>query len=298
MSEEQPEANTMPIPERDGRQLIAEAFEVARASGRDDWTEMTTAVLKNRLLDLTERAFNEADYGARTISELVEKFPDLVALNKDTKPPKVSLINISQLERGTPYPARVTRGRIRPDLWRAIIDYRSGSSYYWDGTQAVPMNTEFAEERGLEKLPTLLREEMKSWRDNFRKNLPRLATLDTSEAEQVNNWVDQSLPTSELPIQARSLWNDSLNDQVVDRLRKWFRERSLPTPDGMTQQRPTHRDAPPVGVAQLRELILRCVRSMTEAELRTMALPPAAVLRAFGGAESGLRSGLGKQGDA
>lgn len=295
MNQEEPEPSEPPISARDGRQLITKAFEIARMSGRADWTEMTTAVLKNRLLDLTERAFKESDYGVRNISEFVTSFPDLIALDKSTSPPKVVLIKTT-LIKGQETPA--TRGKIRADLWRAIIDYRSGNSYYWDGVQAVPINQEFAEMQGrFPKLPTIPREKMDTWRREFRESLSQLVPLNDQDIEQLEIWARQALPTTELPLQTRGLWNDDLNRRVADRLAGWFEEHSLPLPDNMVQRRLPGRETAPVAVAQLRELILRCVRTMTEAELRSMALPPAAVLRAFGGGQSGLRAGYGRQGE-
>ncbi|WP_432065076.1 hypothetical protein [Streptomyces sp. C10-9-1] len=290
MNEEVQEASNLPILTQDGRQLIVKAFEVARMSGRDDWTEMTTAVLKNRLLDLTGRAFKESDYGARNIADFVTSFPDLVTLDRSAIPPKVTLIDSSRIKGPS-----LTRGRIRSDLWRAIIDYRSDSSYYWNGAQALPLDPEFADTQGGNwKIPTISHGEMESWRQDFRENLPEVANLNDQELEQVETWESHTLPTTELPPLVRGLWNEYLNERVTKRLKEWFSENSLPLPENMLHRRSPHRDAAPVGVAQLRELILRTVRAMTETELRSMALPPAAVLRAFGGSESGIRAGLGR----
>ncbi len=253
---------------------------------------MTTAVLKNRLLDITGRAFKESDYGARDIASFVKAYPDLLALDNSAIPPKVKLITTSVTENAKLPIA--SQGRIRPDLWRAVMDYRSGRSYYWDGKQAIANDS--ATLGPLPKFPTISSEEMDNWRRNFQETLPEKISLSEQEGEQLENWVTVRLPTNNLPLQARSLWNEHLNNRVVKLLREWFRDNSLLMPDDMVQQRTTSRSATPVGVAQLREFILRCVKNMTEDELKAINLPPSAVLRAYGGGEAGLRLGLGRQG--
>ena len=55
----------MPTPQDtgDARDLLVAAFESARATGKRDWNTMTAAVLKNRVLHLTSRSFDEAALG-------------------------------------------------------------------------------------------------------------------------------------------------------------------------------------------------------------------------------------------
>lgn len=115
------------------RKLIRDAFEAARRTGRTDWQQMTTAVLKNRLLSLTGRAFKESDYGAQTISELVRLLPDLLLFDQSTSPPTVRLLP-SQMPVDPPVVAEGTR--IRRDLWNAVVDYRAPGRYVWDSAQA------------------------------------------------------------------------------------------------------------------------------------------------------------------
>ncbi len=68
------------------RALIVQAFTEARAKGKADWRTMQLGVLKNRLLQSTGRGFRETDYGAKTMRELVEGVPDLLALGKGSQP--------------------------------------------------------------------------------------------------------------------------------------------------------------------------------------------------------------------
>lgn len=50
-------------------ELVRTAFAAAKAGGKDAWDTMTLAVLKNRLLSLTDGDFDEKEYGASTMTE-------------------------------------------------------------------------------------------------------------------------------------------------------------------------------------------------------------------------------------
>jgi hypothetical protein len=67
---------------RDAKTLTRQAFEQARLSGRQEWQMMTTAVLKNRMLQLTSREFTEAAYGANSVLDLVRLIPETVELEE------------------------------------------------------------------------------------------------------------------------------------------------------------------------------------------------------------------------
>ena len=75
----------------ESRTLIERAFAKAQESGRADWHKMTVAVLKNRLLDLTERSFRESDYGASTFLEFVRSHDDILELDTTATPPLATL---------------------------------------------------------------------------------------------------------------------------------------------------------------------------------------------------------------
>ncbi len=62
-----PAKRVTPNEHADVRALILAAFKQARAKGKPDWEVMTTAVLKNRILQLTGLSFNPNDYGASTL---------------------------------------------------------------------------------------------------------------------------------------------------------------------------------------------------------------------------------------
>ena len=68
------------------RALLAAAVADARAEDKSNWQKMSLEVLKNRLLQATGGGFKETDYGAKTMGDLVEAVPDLLALEKDSQP--------------------------------------------------------------------------------------------------------------------------------------------------------------------------------------------------------------------
>ncbi len=63
--------------------MFVQAFADARAGGKLDWQNMNLSVLKNRLLQQSERSFRETDYGGKTVKELVERFPDLLKIDAE-----------------------------------------------------------------------------------------------------------------------------------------------------------------------------------------------------------------------
>jgi hypothetical protein len=250
---------------------------------------MTIAVLKNRLLKLTDRSFREKDYDARTIAEFVRRYPDLLLLDDSIIPPKVSL---RTSDASAPAPTGVKPSRIRPDLWQAIVDYQSGLTYFWDGVAArstEELSAEDAKEQRV--LPTLSFEELDVWRREFLDKVEELIRDDPTAMEQARQWIDTRLGTRYLPASLRTPWNQELQRRVIDRLATWFADQGLTAPADLLQARPAAQDHP-VGADTLRQLILRCVRVMTESELRQVNLPPSAVLRAYGSAVPG-RSGEG-----
>lgn len=265
------------------RRLIEQAFEDARRTGRPDWRTMTIAVLKNRILK-RNHSFQERDYGARSIADFVRRYPDLLLLDDSTAPPKVSLHTSSV---STPIATDTEHSLIRPDLWKAMVDYQSGLTYVWDGEAARstedPSATEVDSRRAL---PTLSRTELDSWRLEFRDSVNYLIRDDPTAAEQTRRWLENRLGTRYLPASIRTLWNQELKRRVVDRLTAWFAEQGLPAPPGLLQARPVVREQT-VGADTLRQLILRCVQVMTENELQQVNLPPGAVLRAYGTAVPG-----------
>lgn len=260
------------------RQLVRQAFETAKESGRPDWQQMTTAVLKNRLLDLTGRTFDEKGYGARTISDLVRRLSDMLLIDDTVRPARVTLSTA-----GTPLPPTglSTASRVRPDLWRAIIDFKSGRTYVWDGSAAVDGEQFEVEGVGRPKLPTITPETMERWRTEFSESVRPHVSNDADKIA-LDRWRSEGLPARDLPSALRGRWSSVLKDHVVSILKDWFVGASIRVPQDLLltgrRDKPARNTEP--STEKVRDFVLRCISVMTDAELRDLRLPPAAVLRA------------------
>ena len=113
---------------------------------------MSVAVLKNRILDLTERRFKESDYGASTFGEFVRNHDDILALDATQRPPVAILKGVTPASAG----ASEARGtRVRSDLWQAVLDFSSGEEYIWDDGEDVAKRASDARSSG-PVLPTTI----------------------------------------------------------------------------------------------------------------------------------------------
>lgn len=261
-----------------GAELIRAAFARARESGKPEWRVMTTAVLKNRLLDLTDGAFHEGDWGATTVADFVGQFAGIVDLDRSTRPPTVRLKETQAVAVGESSPLLPLgpRRSIRPDLWRAVLDFTGDERYVWDGEAAIPVaGEEVAGDDSRPALPTLTREEFEAWRAAFVASHDRVPPPARAALEA---WRDEGLGTSSLPARFRNLWTAEIKRQVLERLVVWFREQHLELPEDVvaTREAQGRHDN---GVANLREFVIRCVQAMTQEELETLALPAGAMAR-------------------
>lgn len=251
--------------------LVVEAFNKARSDGKRDWDRMTLAVLKNRILQITNGKFNERDYGGRRFIELIKALSDLVAVDETTVPPTVEL-----LEKPVP---EARHDRLRRDLWQAVMDYSSGTQYVWDPSgEARPRNPDDPED--LPSLPTMSAEEMTALRSAFVDRV--LANpANAAVAERVREWVEKAYRTAYLPQHLRSAWNQELTRAAVTRVREWFRHRHIAEPAALVVEETTEAAGlAPETADALRSFILRAVEAMTPAELRRLELPASAALRA------------------
>jgi hypothetical protein len=269
-----------------GRQLITAAFDAARHSGRTDWECMTLAVLKNRILDATDREFDQQSWGASTFRDFVELFPDVVRIDRTTAVPIAELLPStssgaeSQLARPLAHAPGV-RSRpwlIRADLWHASLDYSSGYLYVWENATAVRISAvDYDGTKSLPLLPTISLDEMRIWRLEFA--VRSISTLDSPEyVEAIERWRDESLTGKALPARVRGNWAETLKSLVRDRLQNWFSENRIPIPDDLIE-RPQRIAGSRDDTERLRSLIVRCVQKMTRLELEELRLPAAVVLR-------------------
>jgi hypothetical protein len=251
--------------------LVVEAFSQARNDGKPDWDRMTIAVLKNRLLQITDRKFKEQEYGARRFIDLIKSLPELVTVDESAAPPIVELLN-----KPAP-PAR--EGRLRRDLWQAVMDYSSGTQYVWDPSgEARPRTPDDLED--LPSIPTISSDEMKDLRREFAKEA--LANpANEAVADRVREWAEKGYKTGYLPQHLRGAWNQRVTDAALGRIRQWFRDRGITEPDKLVLE-PSHEagESAVESTDALRSFILRAVEGMTPGELRRIELPASAAMRA------------------
>ena len=74
--------------------LVLQAFSKAAAQQEPEWFRMRGAVPKNRLLDLTNRTFDETDYGADRFLDVVELLHDMLKVDLEVKPFAVELLEL------------------------------------------------------------------------------------------------------------------------------------------------------------------------------------------------------------
>ena len=263
----------------DARQLIRRAFEQARASGKPDWHRMTSAVLKNRLLSLTDNSFNEEEYGASTFMMFISKCSDLVDVDKSRFPPIVELRD-SELEDLAPSHVDSTssRPRIRSDLWQASLDYSSGTQYVWDLTDRMARPIRFGESSPT--IPSVTQAVLQEWRQDFIDDQRKTDSISPEQESQVDFWITQHLPTSYLPSPLIPQWNGFLRDKVYEHLLSWFNDSEIDPPSDLISKGSERTTSRPSDTEALRRLILRVVGQMTERELAQLNLPPKAILRA------------------
>jgi hypothetical protein len=256
---------------RDLRELVTAAYEGARQAGKPDWHRMTSAVLKNRLLQLTGGEFREADYGAKSFSDFLALLTDLLDIDKGAFPP---LVTLKEVPDTLPPAARV--GRVRPDLWYGIMDYSSGAIYVWDEAASRARQGDKDEGR---VLPTLSKAELSEWRKAFAGSMQ--SGVPDEERDQLQRWMDQGLTTRDLPARLQPRWNEFIKERALERLHGWFANEGIQPPDDLII-RGERQDQQAAEVAALRRAVIDAVNGMTLAELRALPIPARLLLRRRG----------------
>lgn len=197
---------------KDALHLIEAAFSRARQAGKADWWRMAIPVLKNRLLQMTNREFGETAYGAQTFRDFIDMHGETLRVEESPHPGFVVLMSAeSELEAGDVSPRRVPD--VAPDLWRAVLDFSSGYRYVWDESKRAARHAAEGED-GL-TLPSLTQEELDTWREEFVKDHP---PEEEESARLVDVWRTKRLPTKALPLALQKVWTSYLKGKVQARL--------------------------------------------------------------------------------
>ena len=252
----------------DSRKLIRKAFDRARESDRRDWFRMTVAVLKNRLLDLTDRSFKETDYGTWTFLEFVRMHEDIVDLDETMRPPIVTLKGVPFVP---PADRKVERSRVRPDLWQAVLDFSSGRKYFWDRDQKLAVIATSEDPPG-PQIPTITVDTFAEWKTAF------AGEVEGGDPEgPFSEWVSSRRPSSFLPTGLRHQWNGYLKTEVQRHLVAWFEGEGLEPPANLLLQYESVEGA--TRNEDLRRRLVACLRSMTAEELERVQIPATVLLR-------------------
>ena len=264
-------------PAATGEQTIVAAFEAARVRQKPDWFEMSVAVLKNRILDITNRQFREADYGVDSFGEFLNLYPELVEIDATRRPPLARLRGIISSERSTQPDSAQThssgRWTIRPDLWKAVVDYRSGARYVWNvGHAEVVEPADSMDGDPTALLPTLRSDDLQGWRADFVQSLPDPVRL--AFASELARWRDVSHSTGALPTHLRGRWTGYFRNLVLARLENWFTDNGVARPADLIERAGSNRQPEArSSLEQLRRLVSRYVDHMTEEELLGLQMP-------------------------
>ena len=249
------------------QELIRLAFDNAKRSGRPNWYRMHVSVLKNRILQLTAREFQESDHGALTFMEFVRNHSDILDLDENQWPPTVTLKGANEESESA---SESGRTQVRRDLWKAVMDFAGGRQYVWDNDECVARLASGSADDG-PAMPTITMEQFTKWKKAFAETVD-----DTEQDDQFKEWVEKLRPTILLVTRVRHRWNDYLKKEVVKHLRDWFQEQKLPPPPDLVATREETARSPD---DELRRRLIACVRSMTKDELERVQIPSSALLR-------------------
>jgi len=261
------------------RSLVLEAFRRARRTGKPEWYRMAPAVLKNRLLDVTGRRFDEREYGAQRFSELVPLLSGTISVDASVRPPVVELLPEARalVDGEEQAPQATARARVRPDLWNAVLDYSSASKWRWNRETSIAEPVESDDVPDDELLPTISASDLVEWRNGFIDE--HEGDLPESVKSAAIDWAEHGRRSESLPRNLRGLWFEYLKNRVIDTAEAWFTQHGLPIPADLREETAARPRRATGEVDELREFIIRCVRTMSAAELASLQLPAAAAHR-------------------
>lgn len=234
----------------DAIKLVQAAFAKAQSKSSSPVKTMSLAVLKNRLLDLTARQFSPSDFGAADMRSFVALLsPDFTIVDPQASHPKVKLNGepsrrAADTARGKvplqkppvqadPIPDR--GGRIRRDLWDAVMDYRRGLHYVWDDRAGIARPG--TPDEHLAAMPTITPAELAEWRQSFLNH--HQDSLDSSDLAIVQRWQELGLATAYLPPALQQPWNREVGFRVRLRIQEFFAKYSSSSATAASQVAPS-----------------------------------------------------------
>ena len=166
--------------------------------------------------------------------------------------------------------AAPVQSRIRPDLWRAVLDFSGDEKYVWDQSGRVARRTSDAADPGPD-MPTITAEQFTAWKRAFAEGVDG-----NDRDERLDEWTERRLPASFLPPHLKHRWNGHLKDEVHRRLASWFEAQNLTPPGDLLVVRDS--SEPHTG-PDLRQRLIACLRVMSPDELERVQIPASVLLR-------------------
>lgn len=254
---------------------VLAAFRQARTAGKPDWYLMLAGVLKNRILQLSGRAFREEDFNEQSFLEVLFQFPQLISVDLIHRPPIVELTPEFRRSLEVDAPARpLTQpvGRIRRDLWNAVLDYRRPETWVWDEESQLALAVLYPRISAV-RMPTANDGLVREWREEFAAGQQR--TFASVRDGELAEWITNGRATL-LPPSLRREWSAFIKAKVLAQLAEWSRQNSIPLPELYEGTASTSRESE---VLQLRALLTRAISSMTLEELHRIQIPASVILR-------------------
>lgn len=250
--------------------LVRQAFGAAQASGRPGHT-MRSAVLKNRLLQLSDGTFKESDWDADSWPDLLYSvlLAGVIEPVSDGRETIVHLrdpVQLPEADQVVDMPVDIGPATsVRPDLWRAVMPGRGRG--WWSPSRLEVLDAPGEDGR---HLPEVSDDQMRAWRREF-------ASARTLKGQVTPvGWVEDAKEVLERSVRAE--WYAYLKRRIIEHLQSWFSEEGLTPPLDIVLSRTT---APTDSSTEIRRVVIDVVRQMTADELAALALPAAAVLRAM-----------------
>lgn len=255
---------------------------------------MRVAVLKNRLLQMTNGQFDQSRYGEGSMVSILGQIPDVVDVVSST----TLRLADSQVESASePEPGKgpsddtqstPTQGpkawrglRIRDDLWKAIVHWDDGSIYIWDSESAIARAKEITDPDGFE-LPTISRDDLAHLRNEFAYS--RSASETPHVKVVLEEWAKGPGGASDLPRIYRGPWLEYLKNHVYDLVLHWFKDRGIPLPDGLLLRAESRGEADPavkdvVMTRVLRSFLIDAIGVMTYEQMASLQVPAEVLLK-------------------
>lgn len=277
------------------QELVLAAFERARASGKRDWQAMNVAVLKNRLLQITNGEFSHERYHATTMRQLVGRLPPELVELRPGPPATVHLLDENAVAPAPVQPPLQQaptlpptgempwrRIRIRDDLWNAMLDYRGGEIYVLDPQSGLARPKEVTDSN-LPEFPTVTESTVQQWRHEFAENLALPAKAE--KQSQLRAWAEGDGRMDDLPREFRGKWAESIKEHITSTLTAWFAANSIPVPADMHVAAESRGATNSVAIEQvvetrrLRNTLVHALSLMSFEEMAALPIPAGVVAK-------------------